>query len=66
MASTPKLSQIGSSTLRRLAWFRTKSMTRTLEALLELTDKMMLTSADQHEVSITFARESDQNHIEKL
>jgi len=34
MAYTPELSYRGSATLRRLAWFRGKPMTRTLEALL--------------------------------
>lgn len=32
MAYTPALSQIGSATLRRLAWFRGKPMSKTLEA----------------------------------
>ena len=35
MAYTPELSYRGSATLRRLAWFRSKPMTKTLEALLE-------------------------------
>lgn len=37
MAYTPELSQIGSATLRRLAWYRGKPMTETLEALLQVT-----------------------------
>jgi hypothetical protein len=41
MAYTPELSYRGSCTLRRLAWFRGKPMTRTLEALLEATARMM-------------------------
>lgn len=41
MAYTPELSQIGSATLRRLAWFRGKPMTETLEALMEATAKTM-------------------------
>ena len=41
MAYTPELSQIGSATLRRLAWFRGKPMTQTLEALLEATGRTM-------------------------
>ncbi len=41
MAYTPELSYGGSATLRRLAWFRGKPMTRTLEALLEATGRMM-------------------------
>lgn len=41
MAYTPELSQIGSATLRRLAWFRGKPMTKTLEALLEATGRTM-------------------------
>jgi len=41
MAYTPELSYRGSCTLRRLAWFRGKPMTRTLEALLEATGRTM-------------------------
>lgn len=41
MAYTPELSQRGSATLRTLAWFRRKPMTRTLEALLEATGSTM-------------------------
>ena len=41
MAYTPELSQTGSATLRRLAWFRKKPMSKTLEALLEATGKTM-------------------------
>ena len=41
MAYTPELSYRGSATLRRLAWFRRKPMTQTLEALLEATGRMM-------------------------
>ena len=41
MAYTPELSQTGSATLRRLAWSRGKPMTKTLEALLEATGRMM-------------------------
>jgi hypothetical protein len=41
MAYTPELSQRGSANLRRLAWFRGKPMTETLEALLEATVKTM-------------------------
>ena len=37
MAYTPELSQRGSATLRRLAWFMGKPMTTTLESLIELT-----------------------------
>jgi len=40
-AYTPELSYRGSATLRRLAWFREKPMTRTLEALLEATGRTM-------------------------
>jgi len=39
MAYTPELSYRGSATLRRLAWFRGKPMTNTLEALLEATGR---------------------------
>jgi hypothetical protein len=41
MAYTPELSYRGSATLRRLAWLRGKPMTRTLEALMEATGRMM-------------------------
>jgi len=41
MAYTPELSYRGSATLRRLAWFRGKPMTNTLEALLEATGRTM-------------------------
>ena len=41
MAYTPDLSYRGSATLRRLAWFRGKAMTKTLEALLEATGRTM-------------------------
>ena len=41
MAYTPELSQICSATLRRLAWFRGKPMTNTLELLLEATGLTM-------------------------
>jgi recombinational DNA repair protein RecR len=41
MAYTPELSQIGSATLRRLAWYFGKPMTKTLETLLEATGKTM-------------------------
>ena len=41
MAYTPELSYRGSATLRRLAWFRGKPMTKTMEALLEATGRMM-------------------------
>jgi hypothetical protein len=41
MAYTPELSQRGSVTLRRLAWFRGKPMTETLGALLEATARTM-------------------------
>ena len=39
MAYTPVLAHRGSATLRRLAWFRGKPMTDTLEALLEATGR---------------------------
>lgn len=42
MAYTPELSYRGSATLRRLAWFRGKPMTTTIEALLEATGRMMV------------------------
>ena len=35
MAYTPELSQLGSATLRRLAWYMGKPMTKTLENLME-------------------------------
>ena len=35
MAYTPELSQEGSSTLRRLAWSLNKTMTQTLEIVVE-------------------------------
>jgi hypothetical protein len=41
MAYTPELSQLGSATLRRLAWFRGKPMSKTLEVLLEATGRTM-------------------------
>ena len=41
MAYTPELFYRGSATLRRLAWFRGKPMTKTLETLLEATGRMM-------------------------
>ena len=41
MAYTPELSYGGSATLRRLAWFRGKPMSKTLEALMEATGKTM-------------------------
>ena len=41
MAYTPELSYRGSATLRRLAWFRGKPMSKTLEALMEATGKTM-------------------------
>jgi len=41
MAYTPELSDRGSATLRRLAWFRGKPMTTTLETLVEATGLMM-------------------------
>jgi hypothetical protein len=41
MAYTPELSYRGSCTLRRLAWFRRKPMTKTIEALLEATARTM-------------------------
>lgn len=36
MAYTPELSKIGSATLRRLAWYMGKPMTKSLEILMEL------------------------------
>ena len=41
MAYTPELYQRGSATLRRLAWFRGKPMSKTLETLLEATGRTM-------------------------
>ena len=41
MAYTPELSQIGSATLRRLAWHLQKPMTKSLEMLIELTATKM-------------------------
>jgi len=41
MAYTPQLSQIGSATLRRLAWYLQKPMTKSLEMLIELTATKM-------------------------
>jgi recombinational DNA repair protein RecR len=41
MAYTPELSQIGSATLRRLAWHLRKPMTKSLEMLIELTAMKM-------------------------
>jgi len=41
MAYTPELSYRGSATLRRLAWLRGKPMTKTLEALLEATGRLV-------------------------
>ncbi len=41
MAYTPELTQIGSAILRRLAWYRHKPMTKTLEALLQATGLTM-------------------------
>ena len=37
MAYTPELSQIHSATLRRLAWYMGKPMTKSLSVLIELT-----------------------------
>ena len=37
MAYTPELSQIGSATLRRLAWYMGKPMTKSLEMLIGFT-----------------------------
>ena len=36
MAYTPELSLTGSATLRRLAWFKKKPMTKTLEEMIEI------------------------------
>jgi recombinational DNA repair protein RecR len=41
MAYTPELSQIGSATLRRLAWYMGKPMTKSLQMLIELTATKM-------------------------
>jgi len=41
MAYTPELSQMGSATLRRLAWYVGKPMTKSLEMLIELTATKM-------------------------
>lgn len=41
MAYTPELSYRSSCTLRRLAWFRGKPMTKTMEALMEATARTM-------------------------
>ena len=41
MAYTPELSQIGSGTLRRLAWHLRKPMTKSLEMLIEMTATKM-------------------------
>ena len=41
MAYTPELSQIGSATLRRLAWYMGKPMTKSLEMLIEITAAKM-------------------------
>ena len=41
MAYTPELSQIGSATLRRLAWHLRKPMTKSLEMLIGLTAMKM-------------------------
>ena len=41
MAYTPELSQIGSATLRRLAWHLQKPMTKSLEMLIELSATKM-------------------------
>jgi recombinational DNA repair protein RecR len=41
MAYTPELSQIGSATLRRLAWHLQKPMTKSLEMLIEPTAMKM-------------------------
>ena len=41
MAYTPELTQTGSATLRRLAWYRGKPMSKTLEVLLEATGRTM-------------------------
>ena len=41
MAYTPELSQIGSATLRRMAWHMGKPMTKSLELLIEMTATKM-------------------------
>jgi len=41
MAYTPELSQAGSATLRRLAWYMEKPMTKSLERLIEMTAMKM-------------------------
>ena len=41
MPYTPELSKRGSATLRRLAWYLQKSMTKSLELLIELTATKM-------------------------
>ena len=41
MAYTPELSQMGSATLRRLAWHLQKPMTKSLETLIGLTAMKM-------------------------
>ncbi len=41
MAYTPELSQRGSATLRRFAWYVGKPMTKSLEMLIELTAMKM-------------------------
>ena len=41
MAYSPQLSQIGSATLRRLAWYMGKPMTKSLEMLIGLTAMKM-------------------------
>lgn len=41
MAYSPELSRRGSATLCRLAWFRGKPMSKTMEVLLEATGRAM-------------------------
>jgi len=41
MAYTPELSQRGSATLRRPAWFRGKPMSKRVQTLLEATGRTM-------------------------
>ena len=41
MAYTPELSQIVSATLRRLAWYMRKPVTKSLEQLIEMTAMKM-------------------------
>jgi len=41
MAYTPELSQLGSATLRRLAWYMGKPMTKSLEMLIGMTAMKM-------------------------